>query len=175
MPGTRKSRMRQETRDNIPSALNSHHASGSSKPRQTTLRCFIPSPRANQKAPGQASSVWWRVGDLNPRPRRCERRALPTELTPHPFRGKLESIEQFWLKVTGVGPGPQPKHHTQSCAAILCLNARKPLRSTIGASNGSHHPSANSYHAAFDREPALREELDGLRIDPVLLDEDACR
>lgn len=27
--------------------------------------------------------VWWRAGDLNPRPRRCERRALPTELAPH--------------------------------------------------------------------------------------------
>ncbi len=26
---------------------------------------------------------WWRAGDLNPRPRRCERRALPTELAPH--------------------------------------------------------------------------------------------
>jgi hypothetical protein len=26
---------------------------------------------------------WWRVRDSNPRPRRCERRALPTELTPH--------------------------------------------------------------------------------------------
>src|SRR5438477_2793121 len=25
---------------------------------------------------------WWRVRDSNPRPRRCERRALPTELTP---------------------------------------------------------------------------------------------
>src|SRR6185295_3654307 len=28
------------------------------------------------------SSKWWRVRDSNPRPRRCERRALPTELTP---------------------------------------------------------------------------------------------
>src|SRR5262245_23413046 len=25
---------------------------------------------------------WWRVRESNPRPRRCERRALPTELTP---------------------------------------------------------------------------------------------
>ena len=30
------------------------------------------------------SEGWWRAGDLNPRPRRCERRALPTELAPHP-------------------------------------------------------------------------------------------
>jgi hypothetical protein len=57
----------------------------------------------------------------------------------------------------------------------LCLNARKSLRRKIGASNRSHHSSANSYHAAFDREPALREELDGLRINPVLLDQDARR
>src|SRR5438094_7913126 len=28
--------------------------------------------------------TWWRVRDSNPRPRRCERRALPTELTPRP-------------------------------------------------------------------------------------------
>ena len=27
---------------------------------------------------------WWRVRDSNPRPPRCERGALPTELTPHP-------------------------------------------------------------------------------------------
>jgi hypothetical protein len=26
---------------------------------------------------------WWRAGESNPRPRRCERRALPTELAPH--------------------------------------------------------------------------------------------
>ena len=27
--------------------------------------------------------IWWRAGDLNPRPQRCERCALPTELAPH--------------------------------------------------------------------------------------------
>ena len=26
---------------------------------------------------------WWRAGELNPRPLRCERSALPTELAPH--------------------------------------------------------------------------------------------
>ena len=30
---------------------------------------------------------WWRVGDLNPRPPRCERGALPAELTPHAQKG----------------------------------------------------------------------------------------
>ena len=30
----------------------------------------------------RARFSWWRVRDSNPRPRRCERRALPTELTP---------------------------------------------------------------------------------------------
>lgn len=29
---------------------------------------------------------WWRMGDSNPRPRRCERRALPAELIPHAVR-----------------------------------------------------------------------------------------
>ena len=29
------------------------------------------------------SLSWWTVGDSNPRPRRCERRALPIELTAH--------------------------------------------------------------------------------------------
>ena len=27
--------------------------------------------------------IWWRAGELNPRPLRCERSALPTELAPH--------------------------------------------------------------------------------------------
>ena len=29
------------------------------------------------------SAGWWRAGELNPRPLRCERSALPTELAPH--------------------------------------------------------------------------------------------
>lgn len=29
------------------------------------------------------NGIWWRAGDLNPRPQRCERCALPTELAPH--------------------------------------------------------------------------------------------
>ena len=33
-------------------------------------------------------SRWWRAGDLNPRPQRCERCALPTELAPHDSRQK---------------------------------------------------------------------------------------
>src|SRR5437867_5588597 len=32
---------------------------------------------------------WWRVRDSNPRPRRCERRALPTELTPQAPKAPL--------------------------------------------------------------------------------------
>src|SRR5438876_9801332 len=32
--------------------------------------------------PAPRDIEWWRVRDSNPRPRRCERRALPTELTP---------------------------------------------------------------------------------------------
>ena len=29
--------------------------------------------------------IWWRARELNPRPLRCERSALPTELAPHPI------------------------------------------------------------------------------------------
>ena len=34
--------------------------------------------------PQSDKQPWWRARELNPRPRRCERRALPTELAPHP-------------------------------------------------------------------------------------------
>ena len=34
---------------------------------------------------GFKSFLWWRAGDLNPRPQRCERCALPAELAPHPL------------------------------------------------------------------------------------------
>lgn len=42
-------------------------------------------PRATmkEKRAARASEVWWRAGELNPRPLRCERSALPTELAPH--------------------------------------------------------------------------------------------
>lgn len=33
--------------------------------------------------------VWWRAGELNPRPLRCERSALPTELAPHNSQAAL--------------------------------------------------------------------------------------
>ena len=39
------------------------------------------------QAPGRTSFVWWRARELNPRPLRCERSALPTELAPHPRNG----------------------------------------------------------------------------------------
>ena len=41
------------------------------------------SRRLNEQAPGRTSFVWWRARELNPRPLRCERSALPTELAPH--------------------------------------------------------------------------------------------
>ena len=43
--------------------------------RQESLRLMI---RRNAR-----SAVWWRARELNPRPLRCERSALPTELAPH--------------------------------------------------------------------------------------------
>ncbi len=44
---------------------------------------------------------WWRVGDSNPRPRRCERRALPTELTPH-FKGVSSTHSQYLYSLAGL-------------------------------------------------------------------------
>src|SRR5438046_2619505 len=38
--------------------------------------------RVRTIGPAPRGIYWWRVRDSNPRPRRCERRALPTELTP---------------------------------------------------------------------------------------------
>ncbi len=37
---------------------------------------------------------WWRAGELNPRPRRCERRALPTELAPHAWESEYGKLEK---------------------------------------------------------------------------------
>src|SRR5437667_1676931 len=50
---------------------------------EIALRIY-PLAKNHRMARGPTSSGWWRVGDLNPRPRRCERRALPAELTPRP-------------------------------------------------------------------------------------------
>src|SRR3990172_5276078 len=67
----------------------------------TSIRCWAAFSRVPRRprfwTPGarlrgncairQAKISWWRVRDSNPRPRRCERRALPTELTPR-VRGR---------------------------------------------------------------------------------------
>src|SRR5208283_4878697 len=37
-----------------------------------------------------AAGVWWTAWDSNPRPRRCERRALPTELAAHSWNAELQ-------------------------------------------------------------------------------------
>src|SRR5712691_12842891 len=83
------------------------------------------------------SLVWWRVGDLNPRPRRCERRALPAELTPlpPPIRGGLYPT--------------------------LVHNATR---------RGSRY---NRHLPPFDRQMPVGEQPDGLRIDAMLLAQDA--
>src|SRR6266850_1617419 len=51
---------------------------------------------------------WWRAGELNPRPLRCERSALPTELAPH---------------LTDIRPvrrtSHHPTHYTQPFSASL--------------------------------------------------------
>ncbi len=40
-------------------------------------------PRESLWRDGLSFSKWWRARELNPRPLRCERSALPTELAPH--------------------------------------------------------------------------------------------
>ena len=47
---------------------------------------FLAKLPAEARAEGEdeaANQLWWTVGDSNPRPQRCERRALPAELTAH--------------------------------------------------------------------------------------------
>lgn len=55
--------------------------------RTPTKLCFggQPSlkPPSGWLASRSFSEGWWRAGELNPRPLRCERSALPTELAPH--------------------------------------------------------------------------------------------
>src|SRR5665647_2712381 len=46
-------------------------------------RLIIAPPPALPGRPGEGVKKWWTVGDSNSRPQRCERRALPTELTAH--------------------------------------------------------------------------------------------
>src|SRR5262245_61411088 len=68
------------------------------------------------KGPGTAPTPrrWWRVRDSNPRPRRCERRALPTELTPRTAkRTYLTSRCRGWGalgRLHGVENRPQQVH-----------------------------------------------------------------
>src|SRR3989441_8282118 len=46
---------------------------------------------------------WWRVRDSNPRPRRCERRALPTELTPRDHqRGTTSELKYFTSRLGAI-------------------------------------------------------------------------
>jgi hypothetical protein len=57
---------------------------------------------------------WWRVRDSNPRPRRCERRALPTELTPRQigplYSGALRPTSQRRARTAQLlGGGLSPK------------------------------------------------------------------
>ena len=73
----------------------------------TSIRCWAAFSRVPRRprfwTPGarlrgncairQAKISWWRVRDSNPRPRRCERRALPTELTP-----RVREQTSFYLR-----------------------------------------------------------------------------
>ena len=52
------------------------------------------SPLEVRIASGGELRLWWSRGESNPRPRHCERRALPTELAPHNF---------YWLITKTIG------------------------------------------------------------------------
>ena len=59
----------------------------------------------------QPSTGWWRYGDSNPRPRHCERRALPTELYPRKRFNRQDVTRQKQssknlVGITGVCPPP---------------------------------------------------------------------
>ena len=47
---------------------------------------FVPPKGNRSKNPLLYRRNWWSRRDLNPRPLRCERSALPAELLPHTFR-----------------------------------------------------------------------------------------
>jgi hypothetical protein len=59
------------------------------RPRDHGARLKIRLAAVGSKTP-RTRNGWWRVRDSNPRPRRCERRALPTELTPR--QGNVRSL-----------------------------------------------------------------------------------
>ncbi len=48
-----------------------------------TISRHLPEPPIDPGIPGFFRLDEWSVGELNPRPRQCHCRALPTELTPH--------------------------------------------------------------------------------------------
>ena len=53
--------------------------------------------RSGDGDPVEPWMVWWRAGELNPRPLRCERSALPTELAPH------STVLQFVIPMPHIG------------------------------------------------------------------------
>jgi hypothetical protein len=47
------------------------------------LSPVVSPPPGRHELPETDMAIWWRAGESNPRPLRCERSALPTELAPH--------------------------------------------------------------------------------------------
>src|SRR5262245_65855862 len=66
---------------------------------------------------------WWRRGESNPRPRRCERRALPTELRPRfPVpRVRRNRANPPSDRIIVLGRGPADKRPTARASALGLL------------------------------------------------------
>src|SRR4051794_17741209 len=58
-----------------------------------------------------AASVDWRYGDSNPRPRHCERRALPTELYPRNLSRSVVKVQNSDCISTN---SEEPAHNRKS-------------------------------------------------------------
>src|SRR5271169_3461789 len=53
-----------------------------------------------------AAGIWWTARDSNPRPRRCERRALPTELAAHSGNAEFHyTISDRRIQAVAAGGG----------------------------------------------------------------------
>src|SRR5918992_4121044 len=81
---------------------------------------------------------WWRVRDSNPRPRRCERRALPTELTPRPalFYTALGAASTL----VGIEQRPQHVHREREEGGGVALGGDFPHGLEIAQLHGHRIP-----------------------------------
>ena len=87
-----------------------------------------------------SSEVWWRAGELNPRPLRCERSALPTELAPHPWDIGNTTYESRRVCCTG------------SCSLIAAVEERGGILSRVPCGAIIHNPLPSLHQYLITQE-----------------------